>query len=281
MAKLSLSLWLIAVTVIGAGCGSSEETTVVSVEERFQRAKMLFDDEDYLEAINEFNVITLQFQGTDFADDAQFYLGECRFMRGEFVLAAIEYSALKRNMPASPLVPEAQYKLGVSYYNLSPEFMLDQQYTTKAIDELQTFVEYYPAHELAADAEAKINELTTRLAKKEYESAIMYSKLGFYKSAIVYYDAVIEKYHDTDYAPLARLGKVEAFVARNKYKEAESAINKFLKLFPNSVLRSRADELKSAIDQELQGKEQLTGKESGDNTGSSENSKVSSSIRER
>jgi hypothetical protein len=47
------------------------------------------------------------------------------------------------------------------------------------------------------------------------------------------------------------------------------------------VLRSRADELKSAIDQELQEKEQLTGKESGDNSGPSDNSTVASSIRER
>jgi outer membrane protein assembly factor BamD len=264
--------------VVVAGCGSSEETTTLSAEERFQKAKMLFDDEDYLQASREFQIITLQFQGSAHADDAQFYVGECRFMRGEFALAAIEYSQLIQRMRASPLVPEAQYKLGLSYYSLSPESILDQQYTTKAIDELQTFVDYYPANEHAADAEAKIKELTTRLAEKEYENATMYSKLAYYKSAIIYYDGLIEKYHDTEYAPLAYLGKVEALVARNKYKEALSTIDKFLKLFPNSVLRAQADKLKSTIDQELRGKEQVTGKESGDN--SSENSTFSPGIRD-
>jgi TolA-binding protein len=42
----------------------------------------LFDKEDYLEAINEFTIITLQFQGSQHAADAQFYLGDCRFKRG-------------------------------------------------------------------------------------------------------------------------------------------------------------------------------------------------------
>ena len=278
MLRLSLSLSLAMMMVVVAGCGSSEETTTLSAEERFQEAKLLFDDEDYLQASKEFQIITLQFQGSAYADDAQFYVGECRFMRGEFALAAIEYSQLIQRMRASPLVPEAQYKLGVSYYNLSPESMLDQQYTTKAIDELQTFVDYYPANEHAADAEEKIKELTTRLAAKEYENATMYSKLGYYKSAIIYFDGLIDKYHDTEYAPLAYLGKVEALIARNKYNEAQSTIDKFLQLFPNSVLRSQADKLKSTIDQELRGQEQVTDKESGDN--SSENSTFSPGIRD-
>ena len=45
------------------GCGSTTVTTGLTAEERFQRAKALFDQEDYLEAIQEFNVITLQHPG--------------------------------------------------------------------------------------------------------------------------------------------------------------------------------------------------------------------------
>jgi len=132
--KLIGFLLLLGVLSFG-GCGSGEETTSISVEERFQQAKALFDDEDYLDAIDQFNVITLQHQGSAYADDAQFYLGESRFERGEFLLAAFEYQQLKRSMPASPFVPQAQYRLALSYYNLAPKPPLDQQYTLKAIDE--------------------------------------------------------------------------------------------------------------------------------------------------
>jgi outer membrane protein assembly factor BamD len=236
-----------------AGCGSSEVTQTISVEERFRHAKRLFDDEEYLSAINEFTIITLQHQGSAYADSAQFFLAECRYKRGEFLIAATEYSYLKRSYPASPLVPEAQYKLAMSYYNLSPTSMLDQQYTRKAIDEFQAFADYYPKNEHATDAEAKIRELNNRLAKKEFDTAILYQKMQYYKSSLFYFDDVIEKYHDTDYAPLSYLGKVEVLISREKYEEARTALQTFYDRFPNSVLKSRADSLKKQVDNELEG----------------------------
>jgi outer membrane protein assembly factor BamD len=210
------------------------------------------EDEDYLRAINEFTIITLQHQGSAFADSAQFFLGECRFRRSEYLVGATEYGYLKRSYPASPLVPEAQYKLALSYYYLAPKPMLDQQYARKAIDELQAFVEYYPANTHKEDAEAKIKELNTRLARKAYDTARLYETMEYYKSSIFYFDDIIERYHDTDFAPLAYLGKVEVLIARKKYEDARSTLQKFYERFPDSVLKSQADKLKGSIDSQLQ-----------------------------
>ncbi|MBI4534800.1 MAG: outer membrane protein assembly factor BamD [Ignavibacteriae bacterium] len=278
MVRIGRSTVIVFTMIYFIGCGSGEETTNLPAEERFQLAKQLFDEQAYLEAINQFTIITLQYQGSAYAGDAQFYLGECRFNRGEYLLAAFEYQQLKRNMSASPRVPEAQYKLGLSYYNLSPKSTLDQEYTLKAKEELQTFVEYYPGHELAADAEAKIAELIQRLAKKEYDTARYYATWENYKAAIFYYHEVIEKYHDTEYAPLSYLGKVEALIARKKYQEAYNEINKFIELHPNSVLRSQADKLKESIENELQSNPPVSGKESGRTLGVGNEPGVSSKI---
>lgn len=233
------------------GCGSADVTTVMTVEDRFAHAKQLFDDRDYLEAANEFTVITLQYQGSAVAPDAQFFLGECRYVRGEYLLAAFEYSVVKRNYPASPRVADASYKTAMCYYNLSPKSSLDQQFTKKAIDEFQSFVEYYPANPNAPDAEAKIRELTDRLARKQYDTAVLYTKMEYYRSAMVYFDDVIEKYHDTEYAPLAFIGKVELMMSRNKYREASAEAAKFLDKYPNSVLKRRMESLKADCDREL------------------------------
>ncbi len=250
MAK-SLVVVLGVAAFILAGCGSSEVTTVMGVEERFAHAKALFDNGDYLPATNEFTVITLQYQGSAVAPEAQFYLGECRFMRGEYLLAAFEYSVVRRNYPASARVADASYKTAMCYYNLSPKPSLDQQYTRRAIDEFQSFVEYFPANANAVDAESKIRELTVRLAKKQYDTARLYSTMQYYRSAIFYYDDVIEKYHDTEYAPLAFIGKVELLVSRNKYREAATEASRFFEKYPNSVLRGRMESLKKDIDQEI------------------------------
>lgn len=245
--------WIVAcaAALVLAGCGGGEVTRVMSVEDRFAHAKELFDKGSDLDAVNEFTVITLQYQGSAFAADAQFYLGECRFAREEFLLAAFEYSVVKRNYPASPRVADAQYKLGVCYYSLSPRSSLDQQYTRRALDELQSFVEYYPSHEKAVDAEGKIKDLTVRLAKKQYDTAKLYRTMEYYRAALYYYDDVIEKYHDTEYAPLSSIDKVELLMSRKRYTDAAAEAKRFLERYPNSVLRGRMESLKKDIDEEL------------------------------
>jgi outer membrane protein assembly factor BamD len=219
----------------------------------------LFDDGDYLKAVNEFTIITLQFQGSAFAADAQYYLGECRFARGEYLLASFEYSVVKRNFAASPRVADAQYKIALSYYKMAPKSSLDQQYTRRAIDEFQSFIEYYPANENAVDADAKIKELTGRLAGKVYESATQYVKMGYYRAAIFYFDDVIENYHDTEYAPLAIIGKTELLISRSKYKDARTEIGRFIERYPTNVLRGRINDLKEKVDRELPAEPQSVG----------------------
>ena len=248
-----------ALALLMGGCGSEKVTQTPGAEELFAKAKTEYDDGNYLEAIEDFNHVTLQYQGSGFASQAQFYLGECRFQRNEFLLAATEYDILKRNYPASPLVPEAQYKLALSYFNLSPRSYLDQKYTKKAIDEFQTFVEYYPANPHAADADTKIKELNNRLAKKLYDDAKQYERLDYYTAALIYYNDVIERYHDTEYAPLAELDKVELLIGRKRYLEARTELARFFDRYPQSVLKARADRLKESLDKELPGAHQATG----------------------
>lgn len=238
--------------IVEIGCGSSAPQTTMTPEERFARAKALYENGDYLEAINEFTVLTLQSQGSTVAPDAQYYLGECRFAREEFELAAFEYSVVKRSYPASPRVPDAQYKLGLCYYNKSPRSALDQQYTRKAIDEFQTFLEYYPSHAMATDAAAKIKELNIRLAKKQFETGKLYARMEYYRAALLSFDAVIEKYHDTEYAPLALLEKADVLISRDRYSEARTEITRFLDRYPNSVLRARADDLLKSADRGIE-----------------------------
>jgi outer membrane protein assembly factor BamD len=259
MVKKFLPLVLLVAAVLAAGCGSGEQTTMLTADERFERAKALFDKEDYLDAINEFTIITLQFQGSQHAADAQFYLGDCRFKRGEYLLSAFEYGVMKRSYPASPRVPEAQFKLAMSYYSISPRSSLDQQYTRKAIDEFQSFVEYYPTNPLAADADAKIKELDGKLAKKLYDAARQYVILERYAAALRYFDDVIDQYHDTDWAPLAFLDKVEVLISRKKFADAQTNLSRFLSRYPNSVLRGRADALQERVSKELKNAPPKTG----------------------
>jgi outer membrane protein assembly factor BamD len=238
----ALSVW---------SCGSSNVTQNLTAEDRFELGKKKFVDGDYLEAVNEFEIVRLQFPGSGVADKAQFFLAECHYKMDEYLLAAEDYQTLKRNMPASSYVPLAQYKIAMCYYSLSPGSSLDQIYTKRAIDEFQAFIEYNPTHEFVHDAEEKIKELNTRLAKKLYDSAELYVKMEYYKAATIYYGYVVEKYHDTKYAEPALLGKVKALIARKRFGEAKPEIEHYLEKYPNSEHKKEAESLRREIDDHI------------------------------
>ena len=244
-------LFLILAAIYLWGCSSSLETINFTAQERLAYAIKLFDDEDYEEAVNEFQAIILQYPGNDVVDDAQYYLAETRYRRGEYIIAAFEYSNLIKNMPASELIPKAQFMLAESYYELSPDFTLDQRYTKKAIEEYQAFIDFFPTNEKVQEAEKKIVELNDKLAHKEFEIAHIYEKIEYYTAAIRYYDNVLDIYHDSKYAPMAMYNKILILVERNRNSEALAEISKFLQRYPENSNTKEVQELKSSLENKL------------------------------
>ncbi|MEK6651283.1 MAG: outer membrane protein assembly factor BamD [Bacteroidota bacterium] len=237
--------WLAPVlfVVLLAGCTAEEALQQLSAEHRFRLGKSYFQDEDYLEAIEEFKVVSLQFGGTQWADDAQFYMAEARFARGEYILAAYEYDVLLRTMPASEYIRQARFRKATSYYESSPSSTLDQEFTRKAIEEYQTFLEYHATDTLASAADSRIRGLTAKLAQKEFDSGIIYLKMSYNKAATYYFDLVLEKYHDTPFAEPAHIRKAEALINRKRFDEAETVLARFLQRYPSSELCPEADQL--------------------------------------
>jgi len=237
--------------VLFSGCGSNDATKQLSAEEQYELGMKAFKDEDYLAAIEEFKVVSIQYQGSKVADSAQFFMAESRYLREEYILAAFEYDILIRNMPSSIFVSRSRFKRATCFFELSPKSYLDQNYSRKAIDEYQAFLEYHPADTLAPLAEKRIVELNTKLAKKDYESGMTYMHMGYYKAATYYFDLILEKYHDTQYAELALLKKAEALTNRKKYADAKEAVDKFLVKYPASTLKSDADQLSIDIEKKI------------------------------
>ena len=184
-------------------------------------------------------------------DNAQYYLADSRYQRGEYILGAYEFSKLIKTMPASEFVPKAQFMLAECYYELSPDFRLDQKYTKKAISEFQAFIDFFPTNEKVKEAEKKISELNDKLAHKEYNTASLYETMGDYRSALIYYTNVIDDYHDTQYAPTALYDKINLLVSINRDDEALQEISKFLERYPNNNRTKELEELKASLEVNL------------------------------
>jgi outer membrane protein assembly factor BamD len=239
---ISLLIW---------GCTGSINTANMTPDEYFKYAKSLFDDEDYLQSIQEFQSILLQYPGNAIADDAQYYLAESHFMKGEYILAAYEYSRLIKDMPASEFVSQAQLMLAQSYFELSPRYQLDQRYTKKAIEEFQAFIDFFPTNIKVPEAEQKIKELNDKLAEKEFNNAVIYEKMEYWKAAIYYYNIVTETYHDSKYCPVAMYNKIKLYINTKENKNALKEISLFLQKFPADSKNEEIKKLQETLTNNL------------------------------
>lgn len=239
---------LLAILAFFTACSSSIDTSNMTPEDRLAYAIKLYQEEDYEEAVKEFDAIILQYPGSSIMDDAQYYLALTRFKREEYILAAYQFSKLIKSMPSSEFLADAQFMLADCYYELSPNFTLDQQYSKKAIEEFQVFIDIFPLNPKVAEAEKKIVELNDKLAMKEYEAAYIYNKMEYYDAAIKYYDSVLEIYHDTKYAPLALYNKINILVERKRDSEALSEAQKFIAKYPQHPNLSDVEKIKNDLE---------------------------------
>lgn len=218
---------LIGIITIFYSCSSTKDLSRISAKEKFEKAKTYYNNKDYDEAVSIFQSIIIEYPGREIIDSTQYFLAMCRYKKEEYLIASYEFSKLIQNMPLSSLVPEAQYMLANCYYKLSAPMPLDQKYTKKAIEEFQAFIDFYPQHNLVAEASEKISKLIEKLAYKDYNSAYIYEKLENYNAAIFFYNQIIENYHDTQYAPLSLYKKIKIEILKRRYDEAKQDIQSF------------------------------------------------------
>lgn len=229
------------------GCSSAVDTSKFNAEQYYNYVYQLYNDEDYEQAIQQFQSFLLQYSGSAFNDDAQYYLGMTYFKRGQYLLSAYEFSKLIRNIPASPFVPDAQYMLAESYFQLSPPYQLDQAYTKKAIEEMQAFIDFFPANKKVEEAEQKIKILNEKLAQKDYQSALIYEKMEYSIAAIKCYSAVAETYHDTKFAPMSLYNKIKLEMTKGLNNEALADISLFVSRYPDDAYAKELKETETLL----------------------------------
>lgn len=240
-------LWLLGAALFLASCASTFDATGRTPREIFDHALASFNDGDLYEAQRLFDIIRLQYPASEFAPDAQYYLAEISYRRREYIVASFNYSMMRRQYPSHPRAREALYKAALCYVELAPPYDRDQDYTRKAISALREFIREYPQDTLARQAELQIRRLRNQLAQRELSIAVQYRVLRSPQSALLYYEALIDEYSDTDFVEQAFVGKVEVLLELARYDEAFSTCVLYRQLFPRGALRDRIEQLRQQI----------------------------------
>lgn len=224
-----------------------------TLEVAFEKAMMQFNDEKYNDAVRAFETVISIGRGTDYGQEAQYYLAESYFRAERYLLAASEFDRYAQYHPDSNRRQEVDFKEALCYYYMSPRYRLDQTYTRRAIEEFRLFRTRYPDSERAGEAAEYIEELRNKLAHRDYNAADFYMRTSRYNSAAIYYGLVIDNYPESKWAERALVKQIEAYVlyAENsveerqaeRYEKALESYNTYLQLFPQGDNRSRAEDL--------------------------------------
>ena len=222
---ISPSNLLALLSLLILSCAGSKTNGEITLQEIFMSGLDNLESEKYLQAQSDFKQVVIRGTGSDLGDDAQYYLGEAYYRNEEYLLAVSEYEKLTRRMGFSPFVEDARFKICEAYRIESPKYYHDQEYTEKALERYQEFLDDYPKSPFIDDVVVSIEILREKLGKKIYETGILYMKMEEYESAKMTFQQVIDLYYDTGIIHQAYQGMVQALAKNREIDEALVFLN--------------------------------------------------------
>ena len=232
------------------GCGQKEISLEDNLRSEFDKGIELFESKKFNKAKTKFEFIVMNNPGSKFALDAQFYLAETLFELENYYESEVNYDQFARFSNDTNKVEEARYKLCLCIVNETLGYKKDQSKTKVAIIRLQEFIDDYPKSIFYDEAANEINKLRNRVAKKEYESARLYLKLGQYNSALIYLNDILLNFYDLDISDDVRILIIFSYILDDKKSMAMDYLqreeNNFLK-------REKIEEAVNLIDETKNG----------------------------
>jgi outer membrane protein assembly factor BamD len=255
-------LSILVLVLVLAGCSSPNRVRYTSPQEAYERGMERFEAGRYDVAIEYFQGAFDFGRSHEWAADAQLQLAHAYRASEQYLLAANEYTRFTQIYRSDPRVADAEYLLAMTYYDRSPAYQLDQTDTERAIRQFRLFMTRYPDHERTADAAERIEELREKLGKKAYYTAKLYERRELFQAAAVSFEAVFDRYYDTEWADDALLGAMQAYLEygklsvrdkrRERFGKGVDSYERLIQIFPDSPILKDAEavyvELRAELD---------------------------------
>lgn len=135
----------------GGSAVAKEAREPEAVRKEYEEALRLLDRKDYRLAISRLREFLKRYPNSEFADNAQYWIGECYYALKEYDQAILEFDAVRRKYPKGDKVPAALLKQGFAFAELGDR--IDARLL------LQELIERYPSSPEAAKAKEKLRAL--------------------------------------------------------------------------------------------------------------------------
>lgn len=118
----------------------------------------------------------------------------------DYLSASYHFKNFVDFFPGSKDAEECEYLHGECLYKESPAYPLDQTYTYKALDALQSFINTHPNSKRIDEASKIIEKGRLKIQKKELAAADLYYDIGQYKAAAVSFEKLLIDYPDESFS---------------------------------------------------------------------------------
>ena len=220
-------LIILSLVVVLASCGEYNKVLKSSdYNLKYDYAKKAFENKKYAQAYTILADLVPIFKGTEKGEECLYLLGLSYYENQDYLNSGSYFKQYYTQYPKGQYAELARYYAGYGYYLDSPEPQLDQSETIKAIEELQSFLEYFPRSDKVAIAQSAIFVLQDKLVLKELENAQLYYNLGsylgnYYESAVITAKNAIKAYPYSKYKE-----KLEMLILKSRFKEAQMTARK-------------------------------------------------------
>ncbi len=166
---------------------------------KYKAAETYYENGEYRRANRLLEQLVPSYRGKPQAERLIFFFADSYYQIKSYYLASYQFENFIKSFPKSQKMEEASFMAAKCHYMMSPAYSLDQEETNTAIEKLQIFLNNYPQSKYQEECNLLINELQTKLEKKEFEVAKQYYTIYDYKAAIKSMDNFIAEFVGTKF----------------------------------------------------------------------------------
>ncbi|MFT6934925.1 MAG: outer membrane protein assembly factor BamD [Maribacter sp.] len=261
--------FFIFLVLVAAFQSCSEYQKVLKKEDvkpKYDMAEKLYEEGNFKKANRLLEQIAPKYIGKPQGERVMFFLANSYYQMQDYNTAGYQFERFIKSYPKSDKSTEAAYLGAKSYYELSPNYSLDQSDTDKALLKLQNFINAFSESEFFAESNTMAQELTTKKERKAYEILKQYNKLGEFnydmiKSAVAASNNFVSGFPGSIYREEALFVKADAltYMAMNSFRSlqkerlesAKESIMSFKKQYPNSSFEKEITDLAEKVENGL------------------------------
>ena len=234
-----------AIIFLLMGCAAKEKSIKrieSDPETLYKQGLILFNKGNYIDASKKFEEIRSLFPDSPpYTVWAELKIGDCHFLKEEYVEAIAAYEGFKKLHPTHEEMPYIQYQIGAAYFNQMRPSDRDQNPTLKALANFEYLVANYPSSLFTEKAKEKIEICRKRLADQEFYIGDFYYKQGRFRAAASRFEGLLDKFPkipDED-KTLFFLGK--SYLELKQGEKAREAFSKIIAGYPQSPYFKEAE----------------------------------------